>query len=747
MSNRKPNKICDGVPTKWTIVLYLGDAYGVEVPGTACPVELTILKEADKATIQISAINFLTGPFANNPYELNNPASEIIDGVPGLFLPPPQNGGYLFTKSGYLPKSIRPNELLNLSYFAASNNGMNQTFVYIPNGATGATGPEPAVSSIESGPVQPGYVLQVTSEGALIIQGMGTIGNIIPPGAQSLMPTTISYIIKPKIKLCKNVRISKGEINTAVFPFSPTADPAAITAAQLGLRDLHVNDVFENVVAFAWADNSNVKDQASNFLTMNLAVAIGKVKDGQLKMKKPIFIPTPTDHYVWDTAIAINRQDKKNIMVSWLSIDINAPQNGQALSKTYRAVSKDGGKTWPINGQTEPQPTGEFIVPGFPVVPGGAGDGRGLSSDKYGNFWYLSSNLITNVDNLSFVTNAPFIMISTDGGETFKLIFTFPIISLGDLYDFGQLCFGGDGLDNYGVYICADYFPNAANEFNGYPTIAFIPIFGLGSYGTAKFVYLEEELNTNFTASLTASADGRFWRYGNPPGLGPAAYPYPGSAYTNNNTRITYKSPGDLCSNYVDTWSVMNLNALSDSLDLPIWSSQPVFGMFQAIQTNLYDDQRQALYVCMNTRTSDGPANSKIYFQISRNNGQTWSAPLEISNTSLNNRGFQSMALDVSTGNLVIGWYDGRDYKNQTGLNYYGAVIEAKFLDALVAQIPCSNPVYQVSSPMCQSRRLHTPSDFPEPGGFGVNSLKLQELEKIPTRHGARIKHILRNNH
>ena len=45
----------------------------------------------------------------------------------------------------------------------------------------------------------------------------GTFGNIIPPGPQILMPADITYIIKPKVKLCKNYIVDPGFTNTTQF--------------------------------------------------------------------------------------------------------------------------------------------------------------------------------------------------------------------------------------------------------------------------------------------------------------------------------------------------------------------------------------------------------------------------------------------------------------------------------------------------------------------------------------------------
>ena len=54
------------------------------------------------------------------------------------------------------------------------------------------------------------------------------------------------------------------------------------------------------------------------------------------------------------------------------------------------------------------------------------------------------------------------------------------------------------------------------------------------------------------------------------------------------------------------------------------------------------------------------------------------------------------MALDSVTGNLVFGWYDGRNDPTFKSVQYFGAVITAKTLDKLVEKIPLSNPLYSI---------------------------------------------------
>ena len=110
----------------------------------------------------------------------------------------------------------------------------------------------------------------------------------------------------------------------------------------------------------------------------------------------------------------------------------------------------------------------------------------------------------------------------------------------------------------------------------------------------------------------------------------------------------------------------------------------------------------------------------RLYFIISRDNGQTWSSPIDISTTDFGNRGFQSMALnqwidpvsgELISGGLVFGWYDGRNDPTFQSVEYYAATISAKKLDKLVNAIPCSDPIYSICSaadpnyPLCPVAR------------------------------------------
>ena len=636
------------------IQFQLYDGFNFPVDGTQFWVTLKIIKEGKKVTIQLPTINFQTGPIATD---------DDLGPLPG---------GTLRTSDGFLPKEVYPSDPVYRSYLGASNNGMSLPFSF-------TTPPQDL-------PVPPvGYIISVTFYGGIIIQCAGTFINLIPPGPQIVLPTDITYLVEKKEELCKNFPISTGASNITQFTGR---------AANDGYRDTHVNDAFDGTFAWTWTDNSNIADKTNN--TLNAWVAVGRVKDGKLKLRPAIQLSNLAPGIMaWDTAVAINRTDKNNIVVSYGVLNHNISPTG---AYTYRAVSFDGGKTWPafntpLNGLTNIQPTG----------PRGFGDNRGVASDKFGNIWYSTTNYY---DNLGNFINTPTFWISTDKGVTFSVAYTAPLpIVLGvDAYDYPQLCFGGDGQGNYGLWWATDYF----TAIDIIPVVGFIPITGLGTYGTGTLIFLYSLINMQYTPCLTASEDGRVWCVSD--NVIPFLF---------QPSVVRFKSPGPIDSNYAGPW---HLNMLNDSSGYGVanFISYPAAGYFNGTQTIIYDEKRQALYALFAQQAPDYSQNMRIYLVISRNNGQTWSNPFYISNSNFANRGFPSMALDNKTEALIFGWYDGRNDKTEQSVQYLGAVLPKKQLNKMVEAIPLSNPLFTLP-----------PATTPLPPTEGEKDPKAQKLRNI----------------
>ncbi len=722
---------------KHRMQLQVADALGFPVEGSQFWVTIEFTKRGNEITLKVPLLNFTTGQVSTlNP---TYPAGQVVTGFP--------LGGYLFTSNGFLPPDLRPNDLVPPSVIAASNNGMSPVFSFVQAPSTLPTPPT-------------GYIVQVRNDGSLQVQCAGTFGNIIPSGPQILMPCTIKYFAGKNETMQFNFPLSTGQTNTTQFSYPNAGD---------GVRDTHVNDAFDGVFGWAWCDNSMIADKTGG--NLNAMVAIGRIdKKGEFKVGKPVQLTNlPPGVMAWDTAVAINRQDKNNIVVSYGVLDYTV---FPPASFSGRAVSFDGGKTWPeildytaftgtiagntltvtdvsfgtievgqvlntyfsptgivagteITGfgtgtggvgtytvnisQTVPAPS--YIVASWPLngfIPIqpfysiGFGDNRGVSADKYGNIWYVSTIFYSEMAEL--VDEAIF-FASSDGGVTFQNVYTVPLppsYMQGTYYtDYPQNCFGGDGSGNYGLWFQTTFYYLADGD--GWPTVGFIPIFGRGSFGTlTSNPPISYNMLTNFTNSigemdLTASSDGRVWfKGGVAPSIENALIECPFNYI--QPTLVMFKSPGAPEQNYSGAWGFGLWNSVQENTVPPSSQgiiSQPYVGFFNnSVQSIVYDEQRQALYSVDSTRTPDNSQNMAIYFKISRDNGQSWSNPIEISNTNKGNRGFPSMALDPVTGNLVFGWYDGRNDPTYQSLGYYGTVIPAKKLDQLVNKIPLSNPLY-----------------------------------------------------
>jgi hypothetical protein len=272
-------------------------------------------------------------------------------------------------------------------------------------------------------------------------------------------------------------------------------------------------------------------------------------------------------------------------------------------------------------------------------------------------------------------------------------------------------CFGTDENGNYGIWFSSTFQPavNLGN-LDTMQTIGFIPIIGkgvpsgplpIGPIPPLTPSYLTNLGNLMVAYSITASNDGKVWMNGR--GDVDSTYmPW----------EMFFKSPGAIDSNWVGGWQQVNTNfyyGFNDFFypDSPfIYDSYPRFGYWNSTQVLVYDNHRQAFYALFAQNVPDLSQNMDLYLMISRNNGESWSQPYYISTTSFANRGQQSLALNQKfdangnelPGDLVFGWYDGRNDKTLQSVEYYGAVLPAKKLDKLVNAMPASNPIYITGS-------------------------------------------------
>jgi hypothetical protein len=232
------------------------------------------------------------------------------------------------------------------------------------------------------------------------------------------------------------------------------------------------------------------------------------------------------------------------------------------------------------------------------------------------------------------------------------------------------------------------------------PCTCFVPIYGFNSFGAGSYEVLRSLPNSiAFVTTIGAADDGRVWLLANDE--------FPSTIFANPQG-VVYKSPSsDISTNYAGLFNFTSNNtSVFTSIGglvnpPPYYSNQisyPFFGLYVTARNVIYDETRRALYMMGLTQNPYLAQDMTIVFGISRNNGLTWSEPIEVSSTQEKNRGQASMALDTITGNLMFGWYDGRDDPTYQSLNYYVSMIDARTLDCIVNKIPVSNPTFEVPS-------------------------------------------------
>ena len=666
------------------------------VGGIPFTITLSITKNKNLVTVQIPEFTFVSGQAAQFTF--------------------------LRSQAGLIPQEYAPSDMNPIGILT----GFNPNFGNLP------------------------YIVLIQKDGSILVQQSGSFhvrANLIPPGHNTVGPCVVKYIQSKPLTLT-NYIISAASSNftNASYDFN-------------SIRDTHINDAFEGTVVWTWTDNSNIANKASGI--SNCWVRVGRTdKHGEIFLEAPVQLTNFTvDNIIaWDTAAAIVRDgpNKGNIVVSY---GIISP----AVAVPGRAVSLDGGKTWPvpytfpeffgsitgniltvITVPSHPIVVGETIytvsdfggtgiIPGTKILsqisgtPGGIGtyllsgppqdvpivliftssalngvipintgfsdgfgDNGGVQADKFGNIWYNTTNFFDIDFNL---INQPVFAASSDGGITYTIVYLPPLDIPGFIvgesnYDFPQYCFGGSGSKGYGLWFCVRVFGDTLAPVTGVSSsVGFIPIFEFARYGIGNTIIAAAN---GAPTDIAASCDGRVW--------------YQNDALDFFDLyglqTLVYKSPGPIDQNYSDQWeldvggsSTFGQNFLGVPKSLP-----PVFdGAFTLARTIIYDDKRKALYSLIQQQFPQisGTQTVVLWLSISRNNGQTWSDPVNVNNSNIGNRFFASMALDVVAGNLLFGFYDGRnDPTNLHNLDYFAAILPACELNRLVENIVLSDPKY-----------------------------------------------------
>jgi hypothetical protein len=574
--------------------LQLYDYQYFPLPSTTFAVTTEVLTQRDLVTINIPSISFTTTGDRSPENKMDN---RLI------------SGGYVGTASGSLPQKLLPTQI--------------QTVYDITSGLN----------------------ISIDTYGNLAIASANDITGVIPVGSYTTSPVTITYH-RPKNN---DIEIKNFIVQPAFTNISQFTD----NALNDGIRDSHVNDYYKGILAWAWTDNSAQTDLSNN--TIDCYVAIGKERRGKVKVADPVRLTTlPTGVGAWDTAVAINRTNPDNIVVSFGQYDYNPG----GIGTLNVCVSNDGGTTWssPIN--IDPSVT-DF------------GDARGIIADRFGNFWFST----TSRNNSETVINLVF-YVSSDGGNTWGIVYntTDSTPSTGT-YDYPQITVGYDGDGNYGLWFVGAFIENDGNMI---ARLGFIPTTGNGQFGTGSFISLNELPNTIGETSLTTSKEGSVYINS---AIGD--YDFVNNFYVNS---LVVKSPGSL-----DVSLVNNVQSvINTAQNLTGTTSYPVFYQSYFIATvnnTIYDDRRNALYILYSERPTIASQDFYLCMVASFDGGVTWSKRFPIATSHNNNRGFSSVAFDRKSGSLSIGWYDSRNSPDGASEQYFGAYVSRRQLDRIVKEL------------------------------------------------------------
>ena len=631
---------CICTPTTHTIIFQQLDTNAYPLPDTSIPVKLSIYQQGNRIEIQFPDINFQT-------QSIFGPANDIQFVIVA--------GGSLGTLSDPLPECLRPN---TIKTFSCSNND-----AYLA--AFSITVPPPTILSA--------FNLIIDTYGKIRITGAGSYAGIIPTGGHTFNSQSVVYYVEQMIcPIKKSFIIDPGFTDVTQF-----GGPFGGQAQQDGIRDSHVNDNFNGVVATSWTGNS---DQNKTFTVMNLYVALGNYNLGGLTMGSPQNLtnfnptvqPVPGDFtFSWDSAVAINRKNP-NVVVASIAL-FQYSSTIVPLVPAY-FISTLGGQPGSWSGPILLDPV-NLPYNGTNTI----GDCRGVLADDDGNFWYsLSIVSLTDVPlfNLAFY-------FSSDQGNTWTNVYqtTDSNVSTLSYYDYPQIIAGTDGKGNPGLWFHADYISFIiTGDYT--PRIGFIPATGTiytgGVPGDGIMQTYPNQVNNLDVPGLAIDDKGTLYMNSW----------FAAPIYTNYTAQVlTIKNPPNATVTDPLDQSLLQYSTTiqNASNNLNTTSAFPGYFWFgSSVNTLIYDNSRQVLYSILNEQPDINSQDFYMYMKISFNKGVNFSPSIQISGSHKNNRGFASMALDECSGTMIITWYSGQNSPTATQEQFFGLFLSKKKLDRIV---------------------------------------------------------------
>jgi hypothetical protein len=513
------------------------------------------------------------------------------------------------------------------------------------------------------------YGLTIGTDGALT-WGSPDSGGISPMPANDghrLAPTTISYLL-PTCTLDppKNVKFSTGSSSAVGSP--PVAN----------FLEYYANDIQQDLktgkirAAFIWADNSNGGPLPRNFLNLMVKTAIVNPVTGVATYGPAVQVTNagPKQFYI-EAKVAVNPTNVNNIVAIAVLRDTNFSGFDPRRRRPFVFTSMNGGLSW--NSGVEPFATTDERADQW------------ITFDTFGNC-FASVNTIPNAPSGPGFLE---IQASIDGGLTFPS--PTPLLYLqtsgggGDFLDFPKMSVGPDGTGsgNLALWFSADdaLFSLGTTK----PTIGFIPVLGLGSYGTPVVVNSftnipQGAVQIGLSEILVNPKTGAVYFFSSNINDVSGAF----NTLSDGRLQSMWVNPSGTVNFDADSFlprrdimiGNMNDNVGGGGYTLP-W--QPDRGVnAYGISISGYDSKRNRLYFISADMRPNLSNKNVIVIAYSENEGQSWSNQYIVNQNQSVSVGIETIAVESNTGSVAVGFYSPQnDPVLQQSVDYYGFIINA----------------------------------------------------------------------
>jgi hypothetical protein len=285
----------------------------------------------------------------------------------------------------------------------------------------------------------------------------------------------------------------------------------------------------------------------------------------------------------------------------------------------FAATSSDGGATW----------SSRVIANGSDGLPLACCDSR-AAFDQFGNLFltYVASSLTSAI-----------VVMSTDGGQTFTTVLTDRHID-----DQPNIATGPGDLPGSGsVWISGTESSSNAVTATG------ARVTGLGQVGT----FLP-------SAVLPGSDGGDFGEIAVGPGgevlvsyQSPSGDAGPSTIFINRNL-------GGLTGGFSRAFTVASTN-VGGFTPIPAQLNRTIDAEGHVAWDRSGGPHNGRAYLVFTDRGSLSSDRTEIFLTFSDNNGRTWSTPVRVNDVGRNSKFLPAIAVDQSTGNVAITWYDCRN--------------------------------------------------------------------------------------